>query len=109
LESIVNIVPRNNHPECRDFECPDHGADNAQRDAAIRAEMQRRVDESVTLWDHFSATVNLRIAEMQPEYGLVQLNARREASDEMVSCDINRADFLAAVAKVLNVTIMEND
>lgn len=63
---------------------------------------------TVTLWDHFSATINLRISEPQPQYGLVQLNARREACGSLISCDVNRAEFLAAVAEVLNVAITEN-
>lgn len=64
-------------------------------------------DGSERLSDHFSATVELRIAEIQPQYGLVQLNAMRRACGCLVSCDVKREDFLAAVAKVLNVTITE--
>ena len=60
---------------------------------------------SVVLADHFSATISLEISEPQPHYGLVQLNARRGASNELISCDVNRADFLAAVSEVLNVDI----
>jgi len=62
---------------------------------------------SVRLLDHYSATVELRIAEIQPEYGLVQLNGVRRACGCLVSCDVKRDDFLAAVAKVLNVTITD--
>lgn len=108
---MASILPPPTIDGCNDRECPHHGADiSAAHDAAIRAEMQRRVDESVTLWDFYSPTTNLRIAELQPHIGpgLVQLNARREKSDTMVSCDLSRAEFLAAVAKVLNVTIIEN-
>jgi hypothetical protein len=62
---------------------------------------------SVRLHDHFSATVELRIAEIQPQYGLVQLNAMRLACGCLVSCDVKRDDFLSAVAKVLGVTITD--
>lgn len=62
---------------------------------------------AVRLHAHFSATVELRIAEPQPQYGLVQLNATRGACGCLVSCDVKRDDFLAAVAKVLNVTITD--
>jgi hypothetical protein len=62
---------------------------------------------AVRLADHFSATVELRIAEIQPQYGLVQLNATRQACGCLVSCDVNRDDFLAAVAKILRVTITD--
>lgn len=64
------------------------------------------VANSVTLQDHFSATTTLRIAEVQPQYNLVQLNAHRGASDELLSCDVDRGDFLDAVEKVLNVRIL---
>ncbi len=63
---------------------------------------------AVRLHDHFSATVELRIAEIQPQYGLVQLNAVRRACGCMVSCDVKRDDFLAAVSRVLGVTITED-
>lgn len=62
---------------------------------------------AVRLHDHFSATVELRIAEIQPQYGLVQLNATRRACGALVSCDVNRDEFLAAVASVLNVTFFD--
>ena len=62
-------------------------------------------EREVTLPDHFSATVSLTISEPQPQYGIVQLNAECGASRELISCDVNRADFLAAVSEVLNVDI----
>ena len=108
---MADIVPPPTIDGCNERECPHHGAKiSTAHDAAIRAESARRVAESVTLWDFYSATINLRIAELQPHVGpgLVQLNARREKCGTMVSCDLPRADFLAAVAKVLNVTITEN-
>ena len=64
------------------------------------------VANSVTLRDHYSATISLRIAELQPQYNLVQLNAHRGASNELISCDVNRGDFLDAVEKVLNVRVV---
>lgn len=95
---------------CAELTCPHHGERNrSDRDRDVRAEMKKRVEESVTLWDHFSATINLRIAELQPQYGLVQLNARREACGSMISCDIKRDEFLAAVSSVLDVTITDNE
>lgn len=63
---------------------------------------------AVRMWDHFSATINLTIAQPQPEYGLVQLNARREKSHELISCDLKVDEFLAAVEKVLPVTVIRD-
>lgn len=60
-----------------------------------------------TLPDHFSATISLEISQPQPELGLVQLNATRGASGSFISCDVNRADFLAAVSEVLGVAVID--
>ena len=93
---------------CTEQTCPHHGeANRAAADEAIRAQRLKAIEESVTLWDHFSATINLRIAEIQPEYGLVQLNARREKCGSMISCDIKRDEFLAAIERVLHVKITD--
>ncbi|WP_142133357.1 hypothetical protein [Arthrobacter sp. SLBN-83] len=59
------------------------------------------------LWDHYSATSVIQIAEPQPQYGLVQLNSYRRGQLS-VSHDVNRADFIKAVEAVLNVTVTEN-
>lgn len=63
--------------------------------------------KSVTLADHFSATISLRIAEPQPHYGLVQLNAQRGASNELISCDVKRAEFIDALRDVLGLVVID--
>lgn len=62
----------------------------------------------VRLGDHYSYNSVIQIAEPQPEYGLVQLNSYRRGQLS-VSHDVSRADFIAAVEAVLNVTITPND
>lgn len=64
---------------------------------------------SVRLVDHFSYSIRLDISMPQPQYNLVQLNALRGNSKEWVSCDVNRDEFLAAVEKIMNVTITKNE
>jgi len=61
----------------------------------------------VRLWDHYSATSIIQVAQPQPQYGLVQLNSYRRGQLS-VSHDVNRAEFIKAVEAVLNVTITEN-
>lgn len=63
----------------------------------------------IDLPDHFSATVHLSISEPQPQYGIVQLNAMRDASNEIISCDVSKQDFLDAVAEVCGVVILTAD
>lgn len=57
--------------------------------------------------DYFSATIHLQISQPQPQYNLVQLNAMRDASDQLISCDVNRDDFLNAIEHVLDVKILD--
>lgn len=76
-----------------------------ERELAATEAMQSGVNGAVTLRDHFSATISLRIAEPQPHLGLVQLNATRGASNELISCDVKREDFIAAIETVLNVEV----
>lgn len=64
---------------------------------------------SIRLDDHFSWSTRLDIAMPQPQYNLVQLNALRGNSKEMLSCDVNRDEFLAAIEKIMNVTITKNE
>jgi len=59
------------------------------------------------LYDHYSFSSVIQIAEPQPQYGLVQLNSYRRG-ELSVSHDVNRAEFIKAVEAVLNVTITEN-
>lgn len=61
----------------------------------------------VRLWDHFSYSAQLQIAEPQPQYGLVQINSYRHGNLS-VSHDVSRADFIKSVEAVLNVTITPN-
>ncbi len=79
--------------------------DEYQRSISAAEAADRGIANAVTLLDHYSATIELRIAELQPQYGLVQLNAYRGKSDTLVSCDINRESFIAAVEQVLDVDI----
>lgn len=62
----------------------------------------------VRLWDHYSYSARIQIAEPQPNYGLVQINSYR-LGKLSVSHDVNRSDFIKAVEAVLNVTITPND
>lgn len=55
---------------------------------------------AVTLHDHFDAYTTLRIAQPQPQYGTVQLNATFKGN--LISVDVNAADLLDALHTVLN-------
>lgn len=57
--------------------------------------------------DKWSATIHLQISQPQPKYNTVQLNAMRDASDELISCDVDRDDLLDALEHVLNVKILD--
>jgi hypothetical protein len=61
----------------------------------------------IRLWDHYSYSSRIQIAEPQPQYGLVQINSYR-LGKLSVSHDVNRDDFIKAVEAVLNVTITPN-
>lgn len=61
----------------------------------------------VTLWDAFSATINLRVAQPQPHLGLIQLNARREASSELISCDVRVTEFCKALTEVTGLVVLD--
>ena len=53
------------------------------------------VKRAVTLRDHFDDWTTMRVAEPQPQYGLVQLNVERKGV--LISVDVKRADLLAAL------------
>lgn len=55
---------------------------------------------AVTLHDHFDAYTTLRIAQPQPQYGTVQLNATFKGT--LISVDVNAADLINALHAVLN-------
>lgn len=55
----------------------------------------------IILRDKWSATIHLDIHQPQPQYNIIQLNAVRDASGELISCDVNVDDFLAAVIDTL--------
>lgn len=59
---------------------------------ADRAEWEAR---AVTLRDHFDDWTTMRVAEPQPQYGLVQLNVERKGV--LISVDVKRAELLAAL------------
>lgn len=47
------------------------------------------------LYDHYSFSSVIQIAEPQPQYGLVQLNSYRRG-ELSVSHDVSRAEFIKA-------------
>lgn len=68
-----------------------------------------KADNGTRLYDHYSASIRLDVSVIQPEYNLVHVNALRGNSQELISCDVNRDDFIAAVEKAMNVTITKNE
>lgn len=57
------------------------------------------LERAVTLSDHFDAYTTLRVAQPQPQYGTVQLNATFKG--DLVSVDVNASELLAALASVM--------
>jgi hypothetical protein len=53
------------------------------------------VQRAVTLYDHFDTYTTLRVAQPQPQYGTVQLNATFKG--ELISVDVNLEALLAAL------------
>lgn len=51
--------------------------------------------KAVTLRDHFDDWTTMRVAQPQPQYGLVQLNVERKGV--LISVDVNLHDLLAAI------------
>jgi len=62
----------------------------------------------VRLWDHFSYSAQLQVAEPQPHHGLVQINSYRRGKF-VISLDVKRADLIKSLEAVLNVTITPNE
>jgi hypothetical protein len=56
------------------------------------------IGRAITLHDHFDAYTTLRVAQPQPQYGTVQLNATFKGT--LISVDVNLADLLAALHAV---------
>lgn len=57
---------------------------------------ERGGELAVTLHDHFDGRITLRVAQPQPQYGTVQLNA--EYKGNLISVDVNLASLLDALA-----------
>lgn len=53
------------------------------------------LQRAVTLSDYFDGRITLRVAQPQPQYGTVQLNA--EYKGDLISVDVNLADLRAAL------------
>ena len=62
----------------------------------------------VKLWDHFSYNGRLDVANIQPQYGLVQLNYWRRGELKS-SADIKVEPFFRALEALFNVTITPNE
>jgi hypothetical protein len=56
------------------------------------------VERAITLHDYFDGRITLRVAQPQPQYGTVQLNA--EYKGDLISVDVNLANLLAALDAV---------
>jgi hypothetical protein len=70
---------------------------------------KHKESKGIRLNDHFSATVRLDISCPQPQYNLVQFNALRGASQQLISCDVDRDEFIAAIEEILDVKVIPND
>jgi hypothetical protein len=63
---------------------------------------QNWLGRAVTLDDYFDPHTTLRIAQPQPQYGTVQLNATFKG--ETISVDVRTDDLFTALGSVLGVT-----
>ena len=61
----------------------------------------------VKLWDHFSYNGQLTVSNIQPQYGLIQLNYFRRGELKS-SADVKADVFFQALEALFNVTITPN-
>lgn len=61
----------------------------------------------VRIWDHYSFNGQLQVSNIQPQYGLIQLNYVRKGKLAS-SADIKVDAFFKAIETLFNVTITPN-
>lgn len=61
----------------------------------------------VRIWDHFSMNGRLQVSNIQPQYGLVQLNYVRRG-DLKSSADVKVDVLFRALEELFDVTITPN-
>jgi hypothetical protein len=62
----------------------------------------------VKLWDHFSYNGMLTVSNIQPQYGLIQLNYTRRGELKS-SADVKVDVFFRSLEALFNVTITPNE
>lgn len=61
----------------------------------------------IRFWDHFSFNGQLQVSNIQPQYGLIQLNYTRRGQ-LLSSADIKVEPFFRALEALFDVTITPN-